>query len=102
MSYEVRDTSRVAWPIEHSEVVKAANLILARIDRDVGSWRLYRGDCEREGIITGEATPVLSGYSTYSEFGRRWLNPDAADIERAVALVRARETTEKPSPAARR
>jgi hypothetical protein len=90
MSYEIRDTSRVGWHIELSEAAKAAGLILARIDRDVGSWRLFPADCPTDEIVTGVATPLLAGYSTYSTFGRKWLAPDEADIAHAVARHRER------------
>lgn len=94
MSYEIRDVSRVGWHIEHSEAAKAAGLILARIDRDVGSWRLFPADCPTDGIVSGSAVPLVAGASTYSNFGRKWLNPDDADIARAIAILNGQRRAE--------
>lgn len=96
-SLSPRATSRVTWHVEQNAAAEAAGLVLYRIDRDVGSWRLFPADCPTQGMVDGTAIPVLSGYSSCAfGYGRpKWLEPNDTDIARAAGLLarllRARE-----------
>ena len=90
----------VGWLAERNEAAEAAGLVLYRIDRDTGGWRLFAKGTPAEGMANGTAIPVLSGYSACA-FGHgrpKWFSPDGDDIARAALLLarlmRAREQTE--------
>ena len=89
--FSVRDTTAVGWHLEQNAAAEAAGLIVARLDREVGPWRLYPAGAQPAAIISGSAKPILSGDSTDASVrGRpRWLRPNAEDIARAASLLEA-------------
>ena len=89
-NFSPRDTSPVGWHPEKNAAAEAAGLIVARLDREVGCWRLFPAGAQSAAIANGTAKPVLSGDSCDANFrGRpRWLRPNADDIARASALLR--------------
>lgn len=84
-----RDPIQCRWHAEENSAVKAAGLVLYRIDRGTGGWRIFPANGPVGEMVSGTATPVLEGFSNFLPLGpSKWESPTNADIERATVLLR--------------